>query len=82
MGCAVADATAPADALAALIATDPGAAKAALIAEAKRRGATWAQIAPTIGAENGKAAKAEAKRLARKTQAAMLAQAASDLEAV
>ena len=71
-GRALVAATAPADTLADLIATDPDAAKAAMIAEAKRRGLTWAQIATTIGAENGKAAKREAKRLARVTQAKML----------
>jgi hypothetical protein len=72
------DGTAHADALASLIASDPVAAKAAMIAEAKRRGLTWAQIASTIGAENGKAAKAEAKRLARTAQGKMLAEAAKE----
>jgi len=43
-----------------------------LIGEAKGRGASWAQIAPLVGAENGQAAKAAAKRLARRTQAAVI----------
>ena len=43
-----------------------------LIGEAKARGASWATIAPLVGATDGKAAKAAAKRLARKTQAAVI----------
>ena len=43
-----------------------------LIAEAKARGLTWAQIAGAIGCPDGKAAKAKAKKLARQAQSAFL----------
>jgi hypothetical protein len=58
---------------------DPAVATVAMIAEAKQRGITWAQIAPALGAGNGKTAKAMAKRLARQAQGAMLAEAAKNL---
>jgi hypothetical protein len=60
---------------------DPAVATVAMIREAKRRGLTWAQIAPALGAGNGKAAKAAAKRLAGAAQGAMLAEAAKGLTA-
>ena len=41
----------------------------ALIADLKRQGATWAQIASAIGAPNGQAAKSMAKKMARAAQA-------------
>ena len=44
-----------------------------MIAEAKSRGASWAQIAATLGAPDGKAAKAMAHRLAREAQRAVIA---------
>lgn len=44
-----------------------------LIARSQANGATWAQIAGAIGAPNGKAAKAMAKRLAKGCQSQMLA---------
>ena len=44
-----------------------------MIAEAKSRGASWAQIAATLGAPDGKAAKAMAHRLAREAQRAEIA---------
>jgi hypothetical protein len=60
---------------------DPDVARAAMIAEAKQRGLTWAQIASALGYQNGKQAKAAAKRLARVAQGKMLAEAAKGLEA-
>lgn len=45
-----------------------------MIAEAQQSGLTWRQIASAIGEPSGKAAKRAAHRLARKVQAAMLAQ--------
>jgi hypothetical protein len=90
--CAVAGATAPADleahveALSSLLGASPGqgmdhtVATVAMITEAKKRGVSWAQIATTLGYENGKACKAAAKRLAKTAQGKMLAQAANDLE--
>lgn len=45
-----------------------------LIARCKDQGATWNQIAAATGAENGKQAKAMAKRLARGCQSQMLAE--------
>ena len=44
-----------------------------MIAEAKSRGASWNQIAATLGAPDGKAAKAMAHRLAREAQRAVIA---------
>ena len=44
-----------------------------MIAEAKSRGASWAQIAATLGAGSGKEAKAMAHKLARTAQRAVLA---------
>ena len=44
-----------------------------MIAEAKSRGASWAQIAATLGAPDGKAAKALAHKLARTAQRAVIA---------
>ena len=44
-----------------------------MIAEAKSRGASWAQIAATLGAPDGKAAKAMAHKLAREAQRAVIA---------
>ena len=43
-----------------------------MIAEAKSRGASWAQIAATLGAPDGKAAKALAHKLARTAQRAVI----------
>ena len=43
-----------------------------MIAEAKNRGASWAQIAATLGAPDGKAAKAMAHKLAREAQRAVI----------
>ena len=76
-----------AEALAALLGVTPGAipdpavATVAMIAEAKARGISWNQIAPAIGAPNGKAAKAAAKRLAKHANGALIALAAKQLEA-
>ena len=44
-----------------------------MIAEAKNRGASWNQIAATLGAPDGKAAKALAHKLARTAQRAVIA---------
>ena len=44
-----------------------------MIAEAKNRGASWAQIAATLGAPDGKSAKAMAHKLARTAQRAVIA---------
>lgn len=44
-----------------------------LVAEAQRRGASWAQIGHALGLGDGKAAKRAVKRLARVTQRALLA---------
>jgi hypothetical protein len=44
-----------------------------LIAEAKARGASWAQVAATLGAPDGKAAKKLARQLARAAQRGVLA---------
>ena len=44
-----------------------------MIAEAKNRGASWNQIAATLGAPDGKAAKAMAHKLAREAQRAVIA---------
>ena len=43
-----------------------------MIAEAKNRGASWNQIAATLGAPDGKAAKALAHKLARTAQRAVI----------
>ena len=43
-----------------------------MIAEAKNRGASWNQIAATLGAPDGKAAKAMAHKLARTAQRAVI----------
>ena len=43
-----------------------------MIAEAKNRGASWNQIAATLGAPDGKAAKAMAHKLAREAQRAVI----------
>ena len=43
-----------------------------MIAEAKNRGASWAQIAATLGAGSGKEAKAMAHKLAREAQRAVI----------
>ena len=43
-----------------------------MIAEAKNRGASWNQIAATLGAPDGKAAKALAHKLAREAQRAVI----------
>ena len=43
-----------------------------MIAEAKSRGASWAQIAATLGAPDGKSAKAMAHKLAREAQRAVI----------
>ena len=86
-GTAPADAGGQVKALSALLGLTPGSqmdpavATVAMIREAKRRGLTWAQIAPALGAGNGKAAKAAAKRLAGAAQGAMLAEAAKGLTA-
>ena len=45
-----------------------------MISEAQQRGLTWRQIASALGYASGPEAKRAAHRLARKVQAAMLAQ--------
>ncbi len=45
---------------------------ARMIAEAKARGTTWAQIASALGLPNAGAAKAHAKKLAKQANAAVL----------
>ena len=49
---------------------DPALGEVAMIAEARRRGLTWNQVALAIGCPDGKTAKAKAKRLARAAQKA------------
>lgn len=50
-----------------------------LITRAKERGVTWNAIATAVGADNGKAAKAYAKRLAKGCQSALLSTAVQRL---
>lgn len=45
-----------------------------MISEAQKAGLTWRQIASALGYQSGPEAKRAAHRLARKVQAAMLAQ--------
>jgi hypothetical protein len=49
-----------------------------MIAEAKARGATWAQIATVTGSPDGKTAKRAAKALARQAQRELLAARAQE----
>jgi hypothetical protein len=45
----------------------------AMIREAKMAGVPWSAVARAVGAPDGKAAKRDARRLARRVQAALLA---------
>jgi hypothetical protein len=60
---------------------DPAVARVAMICEARRRGITWAQIAPAMGCENGKQAKAVAKRLAKQANQSLIRTAMEQLKA-
>ena len=53
---------------------DMGLPTVAAIAALRQGGATWAQIAPALGAPNAKAAKAKAKKLAREANRRLLEQ--------
>ena len=93
MGCAVAGATAPADpaahveALSKLLGMTPGhkmdqaVATVTLVATALQQGKTWAQIARTLGYDNGQACKAAIKRLRKHANLTLIKQAMADLEA-